>query len=531
MRKSTTILSLVILLVALLGLATQLFPAYTEYATATQQALTYPYTWDYGEGPLLDQTMRLAHFENIYHNDLTKPPYTISNYPPLFLLAQVPFAWIFGPAFWYGRLISILSVIITALLIGFTLYTLTHDWAGALVGGAILIAFPYVQHWSMFTRIDELALVLSWAAVFTTVRFLGNRETPGYQRGQEMTFLRHELRRAGFWAAVLFFVASIYTRQTYALAAPVAAFFWLIFGTRGSWRLRILRAILLGIAVSLIVLLLFVAINLFTQGGFYLNIVTANVNAFFWRTVQNYLKEIQDKLWPLIALTAGFIVLQSIAALVGLFWKRVRPEYTSAWALALPYFLCAASVSITIGKDGSNVNYLLELCAALSLGAGAALAWVGRWKTWWARAAFQLLIIGLIAYQANVMVDWQKQNFSGYRAGREQQIDSISTLEEMIRQTPGIVLADEYMGLVPLAGKQLYFQPFEYKQLAEGKVWDEMPFLLDIANHKFDMILWYQPNSWEGAVEARWTSGQRSMIVTYYKMTDRVGDVYIYRPK
>ena len=63
-------------------------------------AVRFPYPLDYGEGPLLDQIVRLAHFENIYRVDLTVPPYTVANYPPLFLLAQVPWLWAFGPAFW-----------------------------------------------------------------------------------------------------------------------------------------------------------------------------------------------------------------------------------------------------------------------------------------------------------------------------------------------------------------------------------------------------------------------------------------------
>ena len=41
-------------------------------------AVRFPYPLDYGEGPLLDQIVRLAHFDNIYRVDLTIPPYTVS---------------------------------------------------------------------------------------------------------------------------------------------------------------------------------------------------------------------------------------------------------------------------------------------------------------------------------------------------------------------------------------------------------------------------------------------------------------------
>src|SRR5579862_2959962 len=56
------------------------------YAQHIPIALNDPYTLNYGEGPLLDQAVRLAHGENIYQPDLSQPPYTITNYPPLYVL-------------------------------------------------------------------------------------------------------------------------------------------------------------------------------------------------------------------------------------------------------------------------------------------------------------------------------------------------------------------------------------------------------------------------------------------------------------
>ena len=97
--------------------------------------VSFPYPVDYGEGPLLDQTIRLARGENIYRNDVSQPPYTISNYPPLFVLVQTPFVWLVGPSFFYGRAISLLSIVATAVLIALTLHALTDDWIGALAGG------------------------------------------------------------------------------------------------------------------------------------------------------------------------------------------------------------------------------------------------------------------------------------------------------------------------------------------------------------------------------------------------------------
>jgi 4-amino-4-deoxy-L-arabinose transferase-like glycosyltransferase len=201
-------LSKILFAVASLALLIQLGSALSEYAHYAQAALTFPFPLDYGEGPLLDQTLRLARSEAIYRNDFSTPPYTISNYPPLFPLIQVPFAWVFGPAFWYGRAISLLGAISAALFIGLTLYTLTGDRIAAGIGGMTLLAFPYILHWSAFNRVDSLALGLSWAGLFAVVRW--------------------PERRKGLLLAGLLFTAAIYTRQTYAMAAPLAAIAWLI---------------------------------------------------------------------------------------------------------------------------------------------------------------------------------------------------------------------------------------------------------------------------------------------------------------
>ena len=527
---------------ALILLATQLIPLLTDYVTTETRAIRYPYSIDYGEGPLLDQTLRMTRFENIYRGTLASPPFTISNYPPLFPLVQVPFAWIFGPAFWYGRLINFLAVLLSGLFLTLTLKALTRDWIGPISAGLFLIGFPYLQHWALFNRIDELALVLSWAALFVSVRFLG-RLPLGAEEGGWKTCLRQTLRSKAFWTAALLFVASIYTRQTYALAAPFAAFFWLIFGTRGSGRLRVLRAVLLGAVVGGVTLALFLILNLLTGGGFYLNIVVANVNPFYWDTVKHYELEIYDRLGEMLFLAVLFLLCEAIRGAAGLLARFTQkgkqtaapvqpgPDPLTSWALVLPYLLAAAAGSITIGKDGSNVNYLLELCAGLSLAAGAMLAWAWQWKRLWVRGLVQLAVIALLALQAAGMLNWVRNDFVTYMDDRESHQTELSSILQLLKEAPGPVLADEYMGLVPLAGKRLYLQPFEFKQLADAKVWDETPFLSDITSHKFDIILWYIPGSWPKSIEARWTQAQRRAIETNYVVDQKIGDIFVYRPK
>ena len=287
--------------------------------------VTFPYPVDYGEGPILDQVMRMSRFQNIYRPNPTEPPFTISNYPPAYHLAQLPFAWIFGAAYWYGRGISMLSILAAGLLIGLTIHALTQDRLAAVFGGLTLFAIPYILHWSAFCRVDSFALALSLGGLYAIAR--------------------HPHTRSGLIGSAILLTAAIYTRQSYGLAAPFAAFIWLI-SQKPRW-----QALRLAIWVGGLSGVLFILLNLLTGGNFYFNIITANVNPFFWDTVKNYAKAMWEHL-PYLLISSGIFF-------VGAVWFKVK-----SWWLIAPYLLAAAASAVTIGKDGSNVNYLYELSAA-----------------------------------------------------------------------------------------------------------------------------------------------------------------------
>lgn len=478
--------SKILLVLALAGLAVTFGISLSTYFRMAGSSLEFRYPLDYGEGPLLDQTMRLANGENIYHNDFSIPPYTIANYPPLFPLLQVPFALLFGPAFWYGRLISILGALLTALLIGLVLHQLTGDKVSAVVAGLIFLTFPHVQYWSVLDRIDLLALVLSWMALLVVIRWPD--------------------RRWGIPLAAALLVSSIFTRQSYALAAPFAGFVWLLAERR--WR----KAFQLALITAGTGLMLFLLINLFTRGGFFLNIITANVNPFYWDNVRNNFEGLADH-------SIILLILISIFLLAGRFLGKPR-----SWLLAVPYLIAAGVSGITIGKDGSNVNYFLELAAALSFAAGASLAWLG-WKV-------KLKALAAVALCVQVMgfASWVQEDHVHRVMDRIEQEEEVAALFNIVRQADGIVLADEFMGLLPIAGKRLYFQPFEFKMLSEGGMWDEQDFLTSISNHKFALILWYSPSSWP-AIASRWTPSQRAMIQGYYNWDEVIIDTGVMKPR
>jgi hypothetical protein len=449
------------------------------------QALSFPYPLNYGEGPLLDQSVRLAAFENIYRTDLSAPPYVIANYPPLFMVAQVPFVWLFGPAMWYGRLISLVSVAAVALFVGLTLHALTRDRIAALAGALIFPAMPYVVRWSSLSRVDSLGLALSWAGLFVVARW--------------------PQKRWSVFISALLLVAAVYTRQTYFLAAPLAAFVWL--AAQGQRRRALQTAAIAGGAS----LLLFAALNISTGEGFFLNTVTANLNDFRWERVS------LNALGALLA--CPVLLLSSLAFLL-----LTPRKGNSAWWLVAPYLIASIPTAVLVGKVGSDVNYLLELSAALGLATGAFIAWQRR------RPRLRIALIALLAVQMLALAQ-SSRVASGLQNYVVDQRAEVAHLSRMVASTNGPVLTDDYMGLLPERGKRIYFQPFEMTQLARDGDWNQRPFVENIANEKFPLIMIWSPPFAREIKKDRWTPRMLEEMRNHYERTDRIADMVIYRPK
>ncbi len=448
-------------------------------------ALAFPYPLNYGEGPLLDQAVRLAEFRTIYRSDLATPPYVISNYPPLFPLAQAPFVWLFGPAFWYGRLISLLAAAAVAFFVGLTLHALTRDRLAALSGALIFPAMPYVVRWSSLARVDLLGLALSWAGLFVVVRWPDRRRSLAF--------------------AGLLLVAAVYTRQTYALAAPLAAFVWLL--AQGQKR----RALELAGFAGGAALVLFAALNTLTGGGFYLNTVIANLNDFRWERVS------LNALGALLA--CPLLLLGAVSFLL------LAPRKSNrSWWLVAPYLVASVPSALLVGKVGSDVNYLLELSAALGLATGAAIAWQRK------RPKVRTLLILLLAFQVLALAQSSRVP-SGLQDYIIEQRAEVGRLSRIVAEAKGPVLTDDYMGLLPLNGRSIYFQPFEMTQLARDGDWDQRPLVRAIEEERFPVIMVWKPPFAREIKRDRWTPQMLKEIKAHYEPTDDLADMVVYRPK
>lgn len=495
--KSSFTITATIALFACLAAAAVLF------AQHVIQAALYRYPLDYGEAPLVDQAMRLAAGVNIYRPDLTTPPYTIANYPPLYPLALALLVKLFGPSLVAGRLISILCTVLTALFLGKITGAVARDRSAAVISALIFLAFPFVLGWAKLARVDLLALALSIGGLYVLVRRPGRR---------------------GVIAGGLLIVAAIYARQSYALAAPLAGFSWL-------WTQSRRRALGFAALVGGLALALFLALNALTDGGFFFNVVTANANQFKLDNLAYWWRQLRTAA-PILLLLGGVYLAASVGieALAG--FSRDEPDRrkprcreSGPRSLVVPYLLASTLSALTIGKIGSNMNYLLELCAALSLVAGAAVAW-SRGRSWLRPA----LLLALALQTALLMRASLADQVPGLRWRIAQPRSDLAELERIVADADAPILADEFMGLLTLQNKPLYIQPFEVTQLARAGLWDQAPLLAAIRDRAFPAVFIHHFRGYP-VYEERWTPEMLDAILTSYAAAAFRAETIVYRPR
>ncbi len=461
----------------------------------------FPYGLDYGEAPLIDQAERIAARQVLYKTTLNSPPYVIANYPPLYPLLIAGVGTITGlPFLQVGRAISLIAVLLSGLVVGLLAYELSDNRLSGLIAATLFLGNPFVMKWSAIARVDMVALSLSLLSLWLLYRH--------WHSWQWLT------------VALICLVAAIYTRQTFALAVPVAGSVWL-------WHNDRRRCLIFITVLALTCLALFGMLNFITRGGFYLNTVTANVNSY---TVIRLLTMMAGflRFWPFAIVIAGNAVLQAYITRsrknTSQNGRMLRQPFI--WSGLAVYSLGALASALTVGKIGSNVNYFLELEAALAVWAACVRTWEPERPVFHQLSITALLLCqvvwglvgGMTLYQISPAVRWRNlaQDDALYRE-----------VKTATRQGP--VLADENLDKVVLAGQRIYFQPFEYRQLYRAGIWDPSALIAKIANHRFPLVLIYAPGT--ALSQERWPQPVMAAIEKNYKVTDHQGETVVYKPR
>ncbi len=423
--------------------------------------IRFPYGIDYGEAPLMDQVVRIERRETLYKANLAEPPYVIANYPPVYpAWVAVMNSLLKIPLFLAGRITAVFFSIVSGVLVGLFSYRLTRDkWIGVL-SSALFLGMPFVVFWSSLARVDTMALAFGLLGLY--ILYL-HKDKP-------------------MWMALagVCFLVSIFTRQTYILAAPLAGFIWL-------WNCNRWRAMIFILLLFAAGLMMFEIINVASGGGFYANIVTANINRYNLAAALSKTKQFLT-VWLLLILTGLAAIAWSIAT-------NIKPADNAKGELEQQPFLTSGLIFYTLGaavsaativKIGSNINYFLELIAACAIWSGLGIKLINKQKN-----LIKWLALGLLFFQFAWISAFSYQIINNTNKNFWQRLDLYHDLNTKIQAASqsGVVLSDDYMDMIVLAGQRIYYQPFEYGELYYAGEWDPTAFAAQIEMREFPLIV------------------------------------------
>lgn len=322
---------------ALFALALLLMAAhlviYVQYAAGL---IPFPFDYDQGEGFELVDTIMLSRGEWPYRTTEIYPFYA-SNYPPLFHVILVPFVWVFGEAYWYGRLAGFAGTLVTALAIGYAVHREERHRPVAVLAGLAFLASNYVYHVGPLFR-QHMGMVMF--ETLAVVMLAHANEIEAAPR-----------RRRVLVAGLLVLLAAGFTKQL-ALATCVAVFGFLFLRSPR-------RSIAWGIGFAAVAGGLFLWINLATHGAWWDNIIAANVNTYLPHQFVGLFKQ-----W--FRLHGILVILAGLLAVYELYFARLS-LYTIWW-------VCALGNAILSGKWGAGDSYFATAIAATCLLSGLAAA-------------------------------------------------------------------------------------------------------------------------------------------------------------
>jgi 4-amino-4-deoxy-L-arabinose transferase-like glycosyltransferase len=359
----------------LIGLTVAAFAGYLiVYVIYAAALFQFPFDYDQGEGYELVDTILFSQGEWPYR-DIDHYPFYSSNYPPVFHLAIAPLVWLFGPHYWTGRLVSFVGTLITAAAIGYAVHRESGQprqrlWLTAVAGLAFL-ASNYVYHVGPLFRQHMFMVMLETLAVVLLTVVVDKEEGDGRPRHKWLLMVMVLLLLAG------------YTKQlAYATVATVFIFLFL----RQSK-----RAVLWAVPFAAVTGLIFLWINVATDGQWLLNTITANLNPFIPEQAIGLYRQ-WFQLHTVLILTAGAL------ALYQLYFERLS-VYTI-------WFAVAAVNSVTAGTWGAGESYFATAIAASCILTGLAfnrlLDWSeNRERPVWLGTAVLLLIPLLMLIQAD----------------------------------------------------------------------------------------------------------------------------------
>ncbi len=401
--------------------------------------LRYPFTLNYGEGLVLNFS-QLWHTHGTYFFDIAKMPYVHGTYPPVMPMLLAPLATHPLAQLMTGRLISVIATLVVAVSCYSILRSCDVKRFRAIVFSSLFFAPIYVAIFGTLVRVDMLAIAFSTMGLAVYVR-----------SGEQ---LRYRLM------AILLLVAAFYTKHT-TIAVPLALGLGLLPERR--WRQAGELLALYGLAI----LGLFAYGHLVTAGEFTKHMIT--YSAFLELNIE------QGKQYWLYFLLSifGFLIIWWFG------WKQSLPVWLRWYPVALlPLVISAA-------KPGADFNYFIEPYLAVLL--VAAVIFERSIMTTRSSIVRQIVIISLLV-QATLSLGFLLTSEVLYSPqqprGRQEQV----LLSEHIMAAQGPILGEDW-GPIILAGKPIFYESFQFAELAKAGLWDDRELIAACERGDFALIV------------------------------------------
>jgi hypothetical protein len=444
-----------------------------RFGTKALMYLRSPYSRDPGEGIVLAIVQLLEERGN-YFLDMDGYPFVHLNYPPVFPVLVWPFFHAFGPSLFVPRLLSIVATLGILGMVYGLVRTLTGARPLAIAAAGVALTPWFLQTWAPTARVDMLAIFFSLAGLLA------------FARGARLPVV-----------FVLFWLG-FFTKQN-ALLAPAAV----LLSLAGPGRMRAFALAAAGFAVPLAAL--FAGLDVASDGNAYRHLVTYTAAAdLHWEGVAPAYRALALASGPLVA-----IVLAAMA--------RHPREVTDRPARPLfIYWVLSIASLVTVAKEGSARNYLIEPWLATVLLAAVALPIATR-----GRASAPSLAAGALLVAAAA------GHYVGYHGvplaiGRPDQADSFRRLWEVVRDTEGPILSDNLAPLV-LHRKPVLVEPFGLMVLKRANLVRTRTVVADCEAHAFALVVV------EGPLDQ--VPGLGDCLATRYQVAESIPPYRLLRPK
>jgi hypothetical protein len=473
-----------------------------------------PLEFDFAEGFVVSQAMTLESVASLYPALDPAAP-RISPYPPLFQLATRAVNSLTQEPFVAGRLVSSIAAIAVALMAAALVHWavphrigIRERAAGALVGASLCFLVPAMLL-APHARPDLLGVSLSFAGLFVFLR----------GRDAVLTDL----------LSSLFLVASVFTKQT-LIDAPLALLIT-------AFLMRPLRAVRIGSLLLALGGAILLSLTYETNGEVLRHLfVYPNTSFSIRRSLTLMGNNVLTIAVPASAAFWLFIwALQPRDGRRRRYFRRLRSSLLSSHSHRLVftvglYMLIGWAMGFTIGKEGSNLNYLMSwnLCTALLSGVAVSYA-AGPFPA--NAGAGRLLIVGLLLFtsvgclEALRGLDYWGGMTPLARASLEQRVGRSKELEEAIRGMRGDVISED-MSAVVRAGKSVLFEPFIVgEQMKMGRI-PESPLIERIERREFGGLVLDR-----GFRPPRFPREFLAAVDRHYVQSQQIGAFSVYVPK